>query len=142
MAGKVDLYTVRRPFPAYGALPADRGRVLELANARNDEKLVRLGFLELFTKRTALRDLPMCGQCGLYFSDEGLLTAHGDMRHRTPEEPIRANFAMQGMEALATSRDTTITGRIGVDVTGDAEERRLDREVPLYMDKTAASLRG
>jgi hypothetical protein len=138
-----ELYMVRRPFPAYANLPADRGRLLELSGARNDEKLVRLGFLEPFTKKAKLRELPMCGVCGAYFAEEGFLTTHGDLHHaRHAAEPLRVNFPMDGMDGLATSRDTNITGRIGIDVTGDAEERRLDRDVPLYMDKTAATLRG
>jgi hypothetical protein len=133
---------VRRPFPGYGGSPADRGRILELAGARNDEKLIRLGFLAPVTKKVQLRDLPMCGTCGAYFAEEGFLTTHGDLHHARDLEAIRVNFPMDGMDGFATSRDTNITGKIGIDVTGDAEERRLNQEVPIYFEKTAASLRG
>ena len=104
--------------------------MIELVGARNDEKLIRLGFLVPLTKKVHLREMPMCGQCGTYFSEEGFLTAHGDLYHANDPEAIRVNFPMDAMAGLHVSRDTNITGHIGVDVTGDAAMAKVELDYP------------
>jgi len=106
-------YFARRGGFDYAGQPVDRGLVLWLVGALNDEKLVRLGYVaELPPKAETYR----CAVCGAEFIGIGERTAHGDARHRvrdlTPDEE-------------------------------DAREERRERIendlAPLYLDKTKAA---
>jgi hypothetical protein len=130
------LYAVRRAFPHYAGIPADTGAVFPLGGFVNDEKLLRLGFLE---KVDGTPKLAQCGACGTKFLSGRYRTAHGDRRHAP--EPLVAGDLGSALEGLGYS-PTGIEGAIVPDLTGDAEERRLNHEAPIYWEKTAASQKG
>lgn len=104
----------RRPHQ-YGDEELDRGQVIEVQGFRNDEKLLRLGYLMEVPKNTVLKE---CGECGAKFIEEGLRNAHYERQHEikhplTPEEE---------------------------DDLEEREERKLNEVAPLFLDKTKASL--
>lgn len=109
----VDVYFARRPFGygRYGHL--DRGRVVELLGAANDEKLTRLGYLEKYDPKAPTSD---CGECGERYIGDAERAAHGRERH--------------------TPRDLT---PLEEDQRQERQERMLDQVAPLYLDKTAAT---
>jgi hypothetical protein len=106
-------YMARRGGFDYMGQPLDRGQVLQLSGAMNDEKLIRLGYVTLLGAR---EETYRCSVCGLEFTGIAERTAHGDLRHRertlTPEEE-------------------------------DARDERLEKQqeqlAPLYLDKTKAA---
>lgn len=106
-------YIARRGGFDYNGQPLDRGQVLVLAGAMNDEKLIRLGYVTLLESRA---ETYRCSLCGEDFAGIAERTAHGDLRHRarvlTPDEE-------------------------------DARDERLERlheqVAPLYLDKTKAA---
>lgn len=104
-------FVTRRPFD-YGPEQWDRGQLVELAGLCNDEKLLRLGYLKEYTGTGRGSE---CGVCSARFVDEQTRGAHGEKRHPgrflTEEEQERRE---------------------------DHEERRLNEESPLYLDKTKA----
>ena len=73
----------RRPM-GYKGQEIDRGQVFELADARNDEKLLRFGYVGEVDKKEATYD---CSDCGARFVGESERRAHGDKRHRGPLTP-------------------------------------------------------
>lgn len=106
-------YFARRPFGygRYGFL--DRGRVVELLGAPNDEKLTRLGYLEKLDGRTATCE---CGECGSIFIGDAERAAHGRERHvRRELSPFEE------------------------DQRAERQEKMLNQIAPLYLDKTTAS---
>jgi hypothetical protein len=106
----------KRPFD-YAAQSLDRGQVIELAGARNDEKLVRLGYLEPW--KGSKRELHICDECGAQFVGLRERTVHFEKRH---------------LERALTPEQE--------DARDEAEERMLEVVAPLNLDKTAASQRG
>lgn len=135
------LYRVRRGGPwSYNEHPADTGLVLALAGAVHDDKLVRLGFLEVLPDAQKLEKYPRCGICGEYFDTERSRAAHGDRRHKPAAERIRTGAPPPLAGAVNTYSGSGMPeGYILDDLTGDDDERRLDREAPLYLENTAAS---
>jgi len=108
----VTRYWARRPLE-YNSAQLSRGQVLTLAGARNDEKLVRLGYVaELEHDATTYE----CAVCGASFVGISERTAHGNALHHDrvldPQEE---------------------------DARVDREERMLDQVAPLYLDKTKAT---
>jgi len=106
-------YVTRIPFD-YNTKPLDRGQVMVLEGARNDEKLTRLGYLAPLDRGV---ELYQCAVCGAEFVGIRERTGHGDRRHapprlRTPDEE---------------------------DAAAESEDRMLDQIAPLYLNKTAAS---
>lgn len=79
-------YYARRPVPGYGGEELDQGQVLTLGGFVNDEKLVRLGYLQPFNGGDTAR----CRLCGKEFVDQRSRQQHGDFRHvdraLTPEQ--------------------------------------------------------
>ena len=135
---KGELHIVRRAFPFYGEIPADSGAVFAVRGYVNDEKLLRLGFLEVFTgKHDAL---VMCGTCGTKFSSGQYRDAHGDRRHRP--EPVIIHHAGSFAESLPSYSHTGIEGTMVADVDGDSLERLAEQDAPIYWEKTKASQRG
>ena len=126
MPEKPDLYYARRPFGYTEGLTVDQGQVVELRGVINDEVLVRLGYFAQ-VKEPERPGLVQCGVCGQTFLTAHFRERHGDRRHRPRPEGMDASPAGAG---LAYADDS-----------GDAEERRLDQEAPLYLDKTQASQR-
>lgn len=102
----------RRPI-GYGDKQMDRGQVFELAGARNDEKLVRLQYVEEWKGKKS--DLHECAACGAQFVGGNERQGHYEKRHLrvelSPEEEDR---------------------RL------DREERMLAEVAPLALDKVAA----
>jgi len=140
MAAKYDDFvSVRRGNWYYGDLPADHGAVFALRGYPKDDRLVELGLLEKLPRRPT--DLAQCGVCGMYFLSGVLRDAHGDLRHRPEPEPIVAG-PLSPMEGFSSYSMTGIEGAMVPDLTGDAEERRAEREAPIYWEKTKASLKG
>lgn len=102
----------RRPF-GYGSLALDRGQVFELTGARNDDKLLRLGYCEEWRGKKA--DAHECPACGAKFIGGNERAGHYERRHvrveLSPEEEDRRS---------------------------DREESFLAEVAPIYMDKVAA----
>jgi hypothetical protein len=114
-------YWARRPF-GYAGIDLDRGQLFALVGARNDEKLVRLGYCEKLER--TLKDINECGTCGSKFIDVGTRDGHVLTRHSQREdiEAVPAGIG-EGLE----------------DKTGDRREAYLQEVAPLYLDKTTAS---
>lgn len=105
-------YFARRPF-GYGRLGnLDRGQVVELQGAPNDEKLIRLGYL----MEHSGRDVSACGECGAEFIGDAERAAHGKDRHR--ERPL-----------TPAEEDAQI----------ERKERMLSQVAPLFYENTKAS---
>jgi len=103
----------RRPFQ-YGNRQLDRGQVFELGGARNDERLLRLGYCEAWKgKRNELHE---CAACGALFVGGNEREGHYERKHvrveLSPEEEDR---------------------RI------DREERYLNEVAPVYVEKAAVA---
>jgi len=82
-------YWAKRPF-GYAGVELDRGQVFELVGARNDEKLIRLGYIAPVERKA---ETYRCAECGAEFIGLAERTHHGDKRHSgkalTPEEEDR-----------------------------------------------------
>ena len=102
----------KRPI-GYNGQDIDRGQVFTLAGARNDEKLVRLGYVEPWDGKA--RDLHECAACGAQFIGGNERQGHYERRHLrvlTPEEE---------------------------DARAERDERFLNEVAPLRMEMTEAS---
>lgn len=121
----IENYWCRRPF-GYNGQEYDRGQIIRMANARNDEKLIRLGYVQKLGAKFGAHE---CGKCGAKFIELNMLNAHGDKRHEA--EVIEVVGA--GPVDPETGEQTMI------DVTGDSEEKVLNEVAPLFLDKTKAS---
>lgn len=100
----------------YDDFSLDEGQVFQSQGARNDEKLLRLGYMEMVTGKI---ETHQCGQCGAKFTSIQERTRHGDKRHK-----VRDNSP---------------------DAYDDREERELERlakDSPLFIEKSLASARG
>lgn len=105
-------FIARRPI-GYDGTQLDRGQVFVLTGARNDEKLVRLGYIGPLSKRD---ETYACGECGAEFIGIAERNAHGDERHRTRElTPYEEDQRLE------------------------RQERLLETVAPLHLDKTLAS---
>ncbi len=102
----------KRPI-GYGSQEIDRGQVFELAGARNDEKLLRLGYIAPFEGKP--KDLVECAACGAQFIG-------GDER--------RGHYEKRHVRVLSPEEE---------DARSDREERFLAEVAPLHLEKTEAS---
>ena len=109
------LYFASRPF-SYGppdskgdALTA--GQVVALGGYPGDHRLVDLGLLREVDKRTTL---VACGKCGARFVTDALLHMHGNRNHA-------------GLDPVAAEHAAV------------AEDKKLEKMMPLHMDRTEAS---
>lgn len=97
----------------YAGQSLDRGQVLQLAGATNDERLIRLGYVALLEPRA---ETYQCSVCGREFTGIAERTAHGNLRHRerdlSPEEE---------------------------DARDERMEKMQEQVAPLYLDKTKAA---
>jgi hypothetical protein len=114
MANK--LVWAKRPFD-YGIVSLDREQTFELAGSRNDEKLLRLGYVEPYSG--GKRELNTCDECGAVF-----LTLRGREMH----------FEKRHLDRGLTPQQE--------DDRDDAEERMLEQVAPLDLGKTEASMKG
>lgn len=104
----------RRPHQ-YGGKELDRGQVIELSDLRNDEKLIRLGYLAEVPKNTTLKE---CGECGEKFVDEDCRNGHCKDRHD------------ERFQDLSPEEE---------DEREIAREKKIEAVAPLFLDKTKAS---
>lgn len=120
MAGRSDQprYAVRRTVGGslgYNGRTLDRGQLFTIDGIPGDERLERLGFIERIDGKP---DAYPCAECGAEFLGEPARRAHGDVRHRvSPLSPFDEDRLVE------------------------REERLLEQTAPLYLDKTAATLR-
>ena len=108
----------------------DYGELLTVANTPRDEQLVRLGYV--YPTDPSERHLhAQCGVCEQWFLTEYYRDMHGRRRHqeRFASDDLEVGGGMAGPDGGTALRD----------ITGDAEERRLMLENPLFLDKTKAS---
>lgn len=113
----------RRPF-SYGTHHLARGEVFALQGARNDEVLLRLRYVDRVEKGARLYEH---GPTGRTFIEAGFRDGFGRAYQRQ-QESLQVAGAGAGLHGF-------------VDVTGDAEERRLQQEAPLALEQTKASRR-
>lgn len=122
-------------------------QVFSLRGEKNDEKLVRLGFVAIVSPHAVVVE---CGPCGAKFINEGALLQHGRRRHdaKRPTDEIVSD-AVRASNAQIT-RD--LEQKAVVDVTGtvgDSEDRkvarvdsRMDAERPILWENTEAAKRA
>ena len=106
-------YYARRGGYDYAGKPIDRGQVLQLIGALNDEKLIRLGYVVLLERGG---ELYRCAVCGAEFIGIAERTGHGDLRHRE--------------RFLDADEEDRLDERL---------EQRQEQIAPLYLDKTKAA---
>lgn len=141
-----DLYSIRIGGQwHYNGRPADRGLLLTLDGAPNDEKLIRLGYLVKVERPRKLEQYPRCGTCGQGFVTDQALTAHGDKWHARGKPSVGNGIPQEYLDAVARAEDTAAILRevsLVPDVDGDDEDARIARDTPPYLEKTTASLHG
>lgn len=137
-------YWARRPF-TYDGRELDRGVVIKLTGAKNDEKLLRLGYLAEVDPKAGLSE---CGRCGAWFHDMSMRDGHGKLRHgpvgRGPRVVNLEDLSPAQQAALLADVDQYETERPGFmgdpsDQEVEAGERYLQEVAPLFLDKSAAS---
>ena len=106
-------FYARRDLPGYKGQPYDRGQIIETMGERNDEKLIRLGYVAEVPRDTVLKE---CGECGGKFVGEGERNSHVSIRHKE-------RFLDPAEEEAQAER----------------RESYLETTAPLYLDKTKAS---
>jgi len=117
-------------FFTYRGANYDRGQLLELVGGPRDEQLERLGYVQRASSEE-LRVQAQCGVCGCWFLTEQFRDMHGRLRHSGRfQADLDIGGGMAGPDGGAALRD----------VTGDADERRMQQQYPLYLDKTRATL--
>lgn len=117
-------------FFTYYGTNCDRGQLMPMVGGPRDEQLQRMGYVQPAPHEEAhLR--AQCGACGCWFLTEQFRDMHGRLRHSDRfASDLDIGGGMQGPDGGAALRD----------VTGDAEERRMQQQYPLYMDRTRATL--
>jgi hypothetical protein len=110
----------------------DRGQLIDLAGGPRDEQLERLGYVQRAPEgETYLQ--AACGACQAWFLNESFRDQHGRLRHRERfQDDLDIAAGMHGPAGGAALRDAT----------GDADERRMQQEFPLYLERTKATLEG
>lgn len=103
-------FMARRTFDYAADLALDRGQIFKLRGEPNDEKLIRLGYVEPLSVRHEVFD---CQHCPAKFTDYTVLAGHNKFRHAGMTEHEQA----ERLEKLQ-SREQTVA--------------------PLYDDKTMA----
>lgn len=120
------VYWARRPF-GYLNQDLDRGQVVAFTGARNEEKLIRLGYvLSLLPKDETFP----CRYCAARFIDLNTLNAHGEKRHRDKQTRPDVPFSGRGL---------TVDDTLGETQQLEREGRQMDEIAPLNLDKTSAS---
>jgi hypothetical protein len=119
-------------FFTYHGTNYDRGQLMPMVGGPRDEQLQRMGYVQPAPKEEEyLR--AQCGECGAWFLNEQFRDAHGRLRHAARfADDLAIGGGMDGPDGGAALRD----------VTGDAEERRMQQQYPLYLDKTRATIEG
>lgn len=120
------LYWARRPFD-YAGVSLDRGQLLGLAGARNDQKLDRLGYIVALRKSD--QRFP-CRKCPAQFVDLNTLNAHGTKRHSDRELKAEVPYSPRG---------ATVDDNLAETQAFEREQRQMDEIAPLNLDNTAAN---
>lgn len=130
-AGQKTFHVARWDKWDYAGKPVDRGQIVDLQGAINDEKLLRLGYITEVTTSSNSRVLE-CGECGAKFLQDANRTAHGRRRHPHRERPPEmAPGPVQDPKSGEPS--------VWIDTEGDKDDRERERETPLYLENTTAS---
>jgi len=144
------IYMVKRTFPGvtYGPIPLERGRLIRMHGFANDQKMLRLEYIEELMAPENVTPSE-CGGCGGEFIGMAERDAHFKRAHkdilRAREQTVHDLTEQQREKLLAK------TGTFGPEDVGftphstpdDIEtERIIEREneiSPLRLDKTEAS---
>ena len=114
----------------YGQSFVDRGQVIELSGSRNDDKLLRLGYITESTEKE--HTLLTCGECEAIFISDNSRNAHGRRRH--PQRARRAEMVPVGPFDPSTGLPSAYE-----DTEGDREDRQRAKDTPLYIENSTAS---
>jgi len=127
----------RRSF-AYSGVEHSRGSIFSLCGMRNDEKLVRLGYVRKCTELDLERKV-QCGVCGAWFIGVQERDLHGKKMHGSRE--MLRPVAGSKIETPPSARLTGSQERGGIEDESSAvaEERKTNQMAPLYLENTAAS---
>ena len=135
-------HSARRAFKYNGTF-LDRGRALTLAGCENDDKLCRLGF---FSEIKGNPILYPCGICGAPFISDRQRTAHGNRAHEGVRDPRRdapqMTTAQGKAEVNRIMNDPGYEPALVPDETISTQDKENEREAPVFMEKTEASILG
>jgi len=110
----------------------DRGQLLTLSGGPRDEQLERLGYVYRAPREETYLQA-QCGVCQAWFLTEAFRDQHGRLRHRGRfADDLEIGGGMEGPQGGTGFRD----------ITGDADERRMQAQYPLHLDRTKATLEG
>jgi hypothetical protein len=117
-------------FFTYHGTNYDRGQLMPMVGGPRDEQLQRMGYVQPApVEEKHLR--AQCGICEVWFLTEQFRDMHGRLRHANRFQPdLDIGGGIPGPDG----------GTGLVDITGDAEERRMQQQYPLYLDKTRATI--
>jgi hypothetical protein len=131
----MNLHWVKFAIPGLGYVTLygkdyDRGELVQLSGGTHDEPLIRMEYV-LPVRKEEMHRHAQCGVCEKWFVDERFRDQHGRLRHQNRfADDLDVAMGMNGPAGGAALRDTT----------GDAEERRMQQEYPLRLDRTKATL--
>lgn len=121
-----ELFWARRPFEYMGQ-SLDRGQLIPLTGARNDEKLIRLGYVTALRKTDQVFD---CNFCAGKFVDLSTRDGHCDKRH---------SQKVKGADIPWSDRGVTVDETYQESRAFERAQSEADQIAPLNLDKTAAS---
>lgn len=138
------LYFARRAFQYGPNFPGDMldfDQVVKLRGEAHDERLVRLGFLAQASPGVSIVG---CGHCRARFVTDSSLVRHGRLRHSGQESRIQEGETASIDQIIEqTASRAVVPGGPNQSKRDEAaervEDRKLQDERPLFLDKTAAS---
>lgn len=144
------LYMVRRTFPgtSYGTIPLERGRLIRMRGYQNDQKMLRLEYIEEVVDPGMVTPSE-CGACGGEFigmaeRDQHYQRAHKDIL-RARMNTVR-DLTEKERQRLMAKTGTYGPEDVGMRMTSTpdemSDERIIEREnkiAPLALDKSTAS---
>ena len=144
------LYMVRRTFPgvSYGEIKLERGRLVRLRGFANDQKMLRLGYIEELLHPEELT-ISECGGCGAEFTGMVERDAHFQREHkdilRRREQTVNDLTEKQRQELLKKT-GTYGPSDVGFAAGATPQEIETDRLIaredeinPLHLDNTKAN---
>lgn len=144
------LYMVRRTFPGtrYGSIPLERGRLIRMHGYQNDQKLLRLEYIEEVVN-PGLVQPSECGGCGGEFIGMAERDLHFERSHKDilqAREQRVQDLTEATRQDLLKKTGTYGPEDIGIKMASTpnelTDERIIEREnkiAPLALDKTTAS---
>jgi hypothetical protein len=119
------LYFARRPL-GYNGEDLDRGQIVAFTGQRNDEKLIRLGYvLSLLPGDSQFQ----CRKCAAKFIDQQSREWHGQKRHEADDRP----------EVPFSPRGATVDDTAAASQQYEREQAEADQRAPLNLEKSQAS---